>query len=437
MMIWLGVIGGILLLIPQVAFNQTDEAVCTAFVEQAFGQAAAQCGNLDVNTSCSIGAVESLPPSEPGQMVSLYPLRQISSAALDTTLARYGITVFNSQAGHPSGVPGVKGLLLGEAMLTNNVAEETALHLSTPLPVTVLVGANIRRTPDTGGHVLGSVPAGTTLQTDAVTADYAWLRVLAPDVSGWMSSTVVQLAGDINSLPVIGADTLSPLQNFCLQTTDQNPVCSAPPPLLLLQTAEGAAATMIANGSPILIDGTVALRATAGQMQIMVIQGTAGLGVLTLPPGFTATIPTAGCAPTGTWAGSRPLSSDELAGLAPLADIPVNLLYTPIHIPSEGEIQAIARTYGQVYGSASGQLDCSRFQVIQPVGNVPFGMTAFYWEAVPEATSYRVRIYNNQGNELGAYDSGGPNTNIQVDLSSGGFGGDSHFFWGVEALLNG
>ncbi|MCB9453520.1 MAG: SH3 domain-containing protein [Anaerolineaceae bacterium] len=426
-----------LLFLPQVAFNQSDEAVCTPLIAAAFTQST-QCSGLESNTGCFSGSASTNPAAEAGQSWSLYPFQTITGAALDTTLNQFGIVLFNTQAGLPTGSSGVIGVLLGEGTLTNAVAEDTALRPTSPLPVTAFVGANVRSRPDTNASVLGSVPTGTTLQADATSADRNWLRVMFEGQGGWISKTVVNVEGDVNNLPAIGETALSPAQSICLQTADSSPTCGAPPPLLLLQTPDEKPVTMTVNGAPIDIAGTVVLRTTAaGEMQVMVLSGTAKLDVaLVLPLGFTASMPVAGCSPAGSWHGSRPLSNDELALLEPLAQFPAPLLHAAIRIPTQGEIQAVARQYGVVYGPATGQLDCSRFHTLGPDGLL-MGMNTFYWEAVPNATSYHVNIYNDQGTFIGTYDSGGSNTNLSINMAAPGFGSGFEFYWQVEALLNG
>ena len=75
-----------------------------------------------------------------------------------------------------------------------------------PTGVTYTTNANVRlrSAPSTGGDVVASVAAGTTVDVIGRTADSSWVQVNFGGQSGWMSSGYGSFAGDLNSAPVSG-----------------------------------------------------------------------------------------------------------------------------------------------------------------------------------------------------------------------------------------
>jgi hypothetical protein len=81
-------------------------------------------------------------------------------------------------------------------------------------------------------------------------------------------------------------------------------------------------------------------------------------------------------------------------------------------------------------------VNCAPFRPTSPLDGLPNGVATFYWDGAPGATSYIVRVFNEQGVEVGTFPVSGT-TNVQGDVSTGAIGGGFSFRWDVLAVLNG
>ncbi|MBZ0288058.1 MAG: hypothetical protein K8I30_10625, partial [Anaerolineae bacterium] len=179
-------------------------------------------------------------------------------------------------------------------------------------------------------------------------------------------------------------------------------------------------------------------------MEVIVLGGGANVDGVSVPPGFTVTVPLSedGRSSSGAATGLRPINEGERGFLTPLAGaISPDLLYTALSVPTQEDIAAILgqlniASAGQtVSGPASGQADCGRFRPTSPLGGMPLGSTPFYWDAAQGATAYRINVYDASGALVSSIDAATASTTIQLDTST--FGGGSNFSWNVEALVNG
>jgi hypothetical protein len=63
-----------------------------------------------------------------------------------------------------------------------------------------------------------------------------------------------------------------------------------------------------------------------------------------------------------------------------------------------------------------------------------YGRNTFYWNGAQGATSYRVTVFDENGNQVASGDADAPNTNLEMDVLGGsGFS----YSWQVSALVNG
>jgi hypothetical protein len=437
------------------------ESTCPALVEQALGDLGNNCDVLDKNNACygfnrvDATFAEEVPEdffSQPTDRTPLPSLQTIQTAPLDEALERWGIAVMNVQANVPNTLPGqsVVFMLLGDVELENVVAPEDALELGATADVTPVTRANIRSNPSLNANVIGGVDVGTVLTADGLSADQQWLRVLYTTGPGWLNREVIDPAADISALPVITAESRTPMQSFYFSTGFGAPVCTeAPPSVLVVQGPDNVKVDITANGADITIGSTIALWLTDDdQMQLIVISGTAQVGNVIVPAGFTIFAKlqrnpdgTFNFENPGPWTGFRALTEEELGWLLPLENIPDNLLHYPIDIPTLQEIQQIRIIFtgggnganGGQTGPASGQADCSNFRPTSPLNGFPFGATTFYWDGAPGATSYVVNVYDANGNVINSFPvSGG--TSVTGDVSGGS---GNVFTWSVSALVNG
>jgi len=437
---------------------QTDAGACPALVEQALGDLGSNCDALDRNSACYgfnrvnatfAQAQEEAFFSNPADRTALAALDTIETAPLDAEAERWGIAVLNVQANVPNTLPGqaVVFLLMGDAAVENAVAPEDALQLAEPIEVTTLVAANMRSAPSTNANVVGSAPAGTTLAADGLSADGEWLRVLFENGAAWVNRQVVDEAGDASALPIITRETRTPMQAFNFRTGVGEPTCAeSPPSLLLIQGPDNVRVDITANGADIQIGSTIVLWLLPdNRMQLVVINGVAEVGGVTVPAGFTLFAPLNAegqVEGAGDWTGFRALTPDELSLLLPLQFIPENLLHYPILIPTLSDIQAFlaslnaAQTQGGgvLSGPAAGQVDCASLVPTSPLGGMAYGRNTFYWNAAQGATKYQVKVFDENGTQVAAGDVNAPSTSLTLEVLGGtGFS----FSWEVSALVNG
>lgn len=448
------VITGLLLILAVQAGLAQGE--CPALVEQALQELGPNCDQLGRNSACYgfnrvdatfSQSVEDAFFSTPADRSDLAVLQTVETAPLDVNQEYWGIAVMNVQANLPNTLPGqaVTFILLGDTAVDNAVPADQAIQAATPISVTTLVGANIRSGPSTNANVIGSVASGTVIDADALSADSQWLRVLYASGPGWVNREVVQAAGDLTTLPILTEESRSPMQAFYFRTGIGSPSCTDAPSLLVVQGPENVKVNLSANGADVTIGSTIVLRSLEGnKIQLMVVDGKAELDNVVVPAGFSvvAVVNDDGTI-DGDWTDFSPLTADELELLGVLEKLPPELLHYVITLPTLEEIQEALQNLSQssnvgqgtTLGPAAGQADCSAFKPTSPLGGLPYGQTTFYWDGAPGATSYRVNLYDENGNLKASFETNAPNTNLLGDTSDLGSG--FTFSWEVVALVDG
>jgi hypothetical protein len=447
---------------PHAGLAQNDAGTCPALVTQALDALGQNCDLLDRNSACygynRVDATFTDAQSEnffstPADRAALQNLQTIETAPLDVNQEFWGIAVLNVQANVPNTLPGqaVTFILLGDVELENAVAPEDVIEPADPITIVTAIGANIRSAPTANANLIGSAPAATELPADGLSPDGNWLRVLFESGTGWISREVIEPV-DVSGLPTIDRESRTPMQSFYFSTGFGDPTCNeAPPSLLVVQGPNNVSVDITANGADINIGSTIALMILPGnQLQLIVVSGEAKVGNVIVPEGFKITAPLSedGKTVVGPPQNFAPLTQEDLNNLQPLENLPANLLHYAIELPTLEEIQAILNFYNNLNnpqntgntpnttgGTTSGQVNCTPFRATSPLGGLPYGMTTFYWDAAPGATSYRVDVFNEGGGQVASFETGGGSTNLNGDLSN--VGGGFTFSWQVSALLNG
>lgn len=445
--------GGVaLLLAPQAALTQEENPSCAPIIEQGFAQLRENCTGLENGTACfafdKVSVTGDAALSQPGDVADLAGIQTIQTAALDPALEQWGVALLNVQANVPAAMEGqgVRLLLLGDVAVENAVAPENAMEVSESIAVTTLVGANLRSGPSTESQVIASVRAGTELQADGLSRDQQWLRVFHDGAVAWVSRSVLAINDPLDGLPVWGGDSRTMMQDFFFRTGNGLAQCEgALPALLIIQGPQDIAVSLRINGVDIRVDSTIALWVTPdNEMRVLVLEGSAQIGNLSVPEGFTVKAPLSADSRSvvGPWESLRAMTPDERAVLSLLENVPGDPLNANISIPTEEDIQETlaalsASSIGEArVGPASGAADCSRFRPTSPLGGIAFGTTTFYWDAALGADNYRVNIYNNNGVQVGSFMTNSANTALSVDTSAGGIGDGLDFTWEVEAIVN-
>ncbi|MEO8613418.1 MAG: SH3 domain-containing protein [Chloroflexota bacterium] len=433
-----------------------QDASCLAFVQTAFDQFNSSCADVPGNSACfgngasassSGGSVTGF--SKPGDKVDLADIQSVQTQPLSSDASTWGLALLNVHANVPLALSdqGLKFFMMGDVNVENAVDSSSAFTPFPALTVTPLVAANLRSGPSTDAKVLANAPVGTELAADGTSSDGGWLRVLNGDQLAWISKQVVAAKdGDLSTLPVISSNTRTLMQSFFVKMGDTTSTCTgAPPSMLVIQAPGGMNASINVNGVDIRFDGAIVIHAGEDHdMEVIVLGGGANVDGVSLPAGFTLTVPLSddGHSSNGAATGLRPINDNERAFLTPLAGgIAPNLLYTALSVPTQADVAAILAqlniaSAGQtVSGPASGQAECSRFKPTSPLGGMPLGSTAFYWDAAPGATAYRLNFYGPDGGQINSVDANATTTTIQIDTN--GLGAGSNFSWNVDALANG
>jgi hypothetical protein len=442
-----------MLALSSVLSAQTAE--CTPLVEAAIADLQ-NCADADGNTACFASSASAtsvdggdITFNQSGDMVDLSAITSLSTQGANSTAEAWGLALANVHANIPLSVSrlGLKFVLVGDVQVENTVDAASAALPAEPISVTAMVAANLRSSPSTEAQVLLSVPVGTELQADGLSQDSGWLRVLHEGNVAWVSRQIVAAEnGAMDTLPIIGSDNRTLMQAFKLNTGIDMPDCQdGPPSMLVVQGPEGVNANIIVNGANIRFNSTIGLHLLPENiLQLIVFNGSANVGSLSVPAGFLINIPLSadGQSVSGPATGLRPVNDGERGLLSILSGaVSPELLYSPINLPTAEEITAMiaqlnAAAVGQTTaGPAAGNVDCSRFKPTSPLGSLANGVTPFYWDAAAGATSYRLNIYGEDGGLRGAFEVSG-STTLSVDTGAA-IGSGSNFSWSVEALVDG
>lgn len=419
---------------PQRALLQGDED-CPVFIEQALNQVGDSCAFLPRNSMCygfnRVDATFTEAVAEdfftkPSDQTELTTLETVAAAPLDAAIEQWGIAVMSVQANIPDTLPGqsVKFILLGDVEVTNAVSPEEAAGTGQTITVTANANANIRSRPTTSANVIGSVRRNTDLTVNAISPDGQWLRVQYSEVTeGWISVQLITTQDDITSLTVADGDQRTPMQAFYFKEKVGTSSCTQAPSLLLIQGPDNFTVNLNGNGVDIQLSSTAVLALNPdGSMLVGVVSGSARVGRVIVPEGFAVDAPLSadGRSLDGTLSGLRPLTQDELDNLQYLEKIPTTLLNYQIDVPDR--VQTLA-TAAPAAAQPSG---CEGFALTSPLDGWGQRTTAFYWNAAPGATSYRLTTPS------GVVETTGLNASINLSQTQG-----TTLTWTVQALING
>ncbi len=448
---WIGV--GItaltgLALISGTAFSQ---GACAQAVQASFERIGALCAAGKGGTACaeagvtlvnSAGAADQL--SAPASTLLLDEVARISLEQPEEG-DMLG-AVLNVYANVPLGLSqtGLRYFLIGNMALENLVSPETAVLPVDAIVVSPIVGANLRVSPSAEARVLASAAVGTELQASR---DQQWLRVLYEGQRVWISrQTVAERVGEIESLPVVSNDDRTLMQSFKLATSEKNWACSGLlPDMLLIQGPASYSARVTANGADIRFTSTIVLRLEGGLLRVYVLDGSATLGNVTVPAGFTAQ---AALGPDGLvsapWTALRAITDEERNFLTALEILPVNALYSAVKVPTQAQINEIlaainaSSTSQTIAGPAQGRANCRTFRPTSPLSGMPNGDSVpFYWDGAPGATAYRLNFYDAAGVRVRSFEVSALSTTFSVNTTSAALGTGSNFGWDVDALVDG
>jgi hypothetical protein len=283
---------------------------CPTIVREALDFTDDLCSAVERNQACYGNlAIEAVPQADaadftfeaPGDIVNAADIQTLNLSAM-TSPNEWGVALLSLQANLPDTLPGqnVTILLFGEVILENAGA---------PLPPTLTITGgqtiNIRSGPGTENRVLAKFNSGDIATADGRTEAGDWVRIqLADGSTGWVSTDLVQIEGDVTTLNVVeaaseaGGITYGPLQAFYFTSGVGSADCAeAPQDGILIQTPEGAGKVdLLINEVRVELGSTAYLQAQpSGNFSLDLLEGsstvTANDKTVTVLPGTRAIVP--------------------------------------------------------------------------------------------------------------------------------------------------
>ena len=277
----------LLLLSFAIAFAQ--ESSCPAMQDKALSNIAERCAEQEAGTVCLGGATvtpvlraptQSAALDAPGDTIAIADIAWLSVSSEDET---WGAARALFPAYPADSLTTSESALLAfgnVALFLPDLVAPPATLLD--LKVTAPQGANLRAHPSIEAPIIDRLAVSRGLKASGRLAGGGWLLIhAAPDLSGWISQTVVSKPD--RDLPVFAPDAESaplwlPWQRFEFHSGMNDAPCAAAPESgILLQTSKLAAPRQfVLNGARLTLAGTAWLQAQASQgMLIHLLDGRA------------------------------------------------------------------------------------------------------------------------------------------------------------------
>ncbi|MBK8025861.1 MAG: SH3 domain-containing protein [Chloroflexi bacterium] len=326
---------------------QSQEAACSAYLEQALAAVQDACGATGRNQACygnfsmqatTREAAIILDFDARGDVANVADLQTLRLDGLNTEANTWGIALMKIQANLPDSLPGenVTFLLFGDVEIEN------AANSVASIAVTTLNASNVRQRPSTEATVIGSLTSGETVTADGRTADFTWLRVRLPDSDslGWVSADLLQPTGDVATLSEVDPanDTVpfTPMQAFYFRSGASGTTCeTAPQDGILIQTPEGVGQISLrANDVDIQLGSTAFIKAQpGGSMSFSILEGAGRARVdgeyIEVPAGSWVEIPMSDdLSASGAPSNPKPYNNDSLQRV-PVQLLPREITITP------------------------------------------------------------------------------------------------------------
>jgi hypothetical protein len=274
----------------------------------------------------------------PGDIEDIIAMRSLSLSAMDILQQVWGVILMKVQAGLELDTQqNVTMVVFGDTQI------DTAAVL---LDAQLRVNANSRAEPDDTATLVKVLPAGEILTANGRNDDGRWIRVQIDTSkleSAWVLAELIDVRGDLDSLPVVDSQTVDstinfgPMQAFYFQSgRDDAPCEEAPNSGLLIQTPEGAAeVTLWIDEVIIQLDSNASAFVQAdagGSLDINLLEGTARVVAAgetrRALPGTLVSV-----ALDDTLRAISPPGEMQPIDLATVAAVPLELLERPVVLP--------------------------------------------------------------------------------------------------------
>lgn len=332
------------------------QSACELLVERALQAVDDNCNDLSRNTACYaynqvqatfLQDVASDFFSTPSDRADLTFLETIQTTPLDEANDLWGIAMMNVQANVPNTLPGqaVIFMLMGDVQVENAVEPDDVVESIEPISVTTLAtSSNIRHTPSANGFVLGTAPQGATFETDGISADGEWIRIIFSGQPAWISTSLVDAESSLSELPVLSELTRTPMQAFYFSTGTGASSCNEAPNSLMVQGPNSLEVAINANGVDIAIGSTMVMESDGeSNISITAINGFVKVDTITVPGGFTidAQMDEDGTIMPETLAGLRPMEDDQLERFKVLEQVDGEMMNYQVKVPTRAEINVV------------------------------------------------------------------------------------------------
>ena len=258
---------------------------------------------------------------------------------MDLVNGMWGVALLRVQANLPDTLPGqnVTMLLFGDVAIENAGGTRASITQR----IIANTNLNVRGGPGTTYAILGVLGSGQRAVADGRTSDSRWLHIQRDEGSaGWVIANAITATGDINQLPVIGANEnperrYGPMQAFYFRSGIGDAGCdNVPASGMLIQTPQGVGEIeLLVNEVRVSLGSTVYLSAKPNQaLTVGTLEGHATVEVngitQTAIAGTQVQVPVGeDLRPIAPPLPPEPLDT-SIIGLAPVEALPV-----PVTIP--------------------------------------------------------------------------------------------------------
>jgi hypothetical protein len=265
---FLSLMGFLLLFNVSQAMAQTEQ--CQTLLQTLITTALANPTLPDSGQGLPIIGTVLVNDEETSNAFTLAEVTSVSTSALDLDTETWGISALDINTGAST----VNALLFGEASLTNLI-DGLVAEVYLPIKNIADYDINLRGGAGTNFPTIGTMPFETETTTDGRSADNQWFRMNFEGVVVWVNASLVEVTGDISTLPIVDSPFTEPFQSFTLETiNDSDSPCGVLTSGLLLQYNGEGLAVLSINDAQLRFSTLTALLQT--QDDALLIQVLAG-----------------------------------------------------------------------------------------------------------------------------------------------------------------
>lgn len=329
-----------LTLLSIVGVVSAQDNACPMLVDSILETVADSCTDLGRNQACygnnditTLDLDNNLLDSftQVGDTEDVLNIASLTTAPFDVDTNTWGVAILSLQANLSDTLPGenVTFVVFGDTEINNAVPSDN--QLVSRLSATSTGAINIRTGPSTSYTTAGSLTSGQMITLVARNGNGEWVRFESDEESGWVFASLINVDGDIASLPIVSHDGsqayTKPIQAFSLKSGVGQPDCEeVPPDGVLLQTPADTVVHFMINGVEVQIGSTAFIQSDGTSVDVHTFEGDVSVTTVgetqQVDPGFMVSADS----------DSSP-SEPEPYDFSDFNGMPTNLLPTSITIP--------------------------------------------------------------------------------------------------------